>query len=85
MKKRILQLQGLAAGAPDVFLYLLATFHRFRALIDPVSLLSAPSALLRFRAVCSCVPLLSAVVAPVGFGTVVLHMTLTRINMRNAE
>ena len=77
--------QKLAAKAPIVMLYLLATFHGFRALIDLVALLPAPSALLWFRAVYSCVPLLSAVVAPVGFGTVVLHMTLTRINMRNAE
>merc|ERR1719228_731358 len=41
-----------------------------------MSLLPAPSALLGFRAVCSCVTLLSAVEALVGFGTVILHMTL---------
>ena len=77
--------QTLAAGAPYVFLYLylLATFHGFRALIDLVSLLLAPSTLLRFRAVCSSVPLLSAVIAPVRFGAVVLHMTLRKANMKN--
>ena len=69
-------------GAPDVFLYLLATFHGFRALINLVALLPTPSALLRFRAVCSSVPLFSAVVALVGFRTVVLHMTLIRASMR---
>ena len=84
-KTRIIQSHRLAAGAPDVFLYLLATFHRFRALVDPVSLLPAPSALLWFRAVCSSVPLFSAVVALVGFGAVVLHMTLRRANMRNGD
>ena len=75
----------MAARATSIFLYLLATFHRFRALVDPVSLLPAPSTLLWFRAVCSSVPLFSAVVALVRFGTVVLHMTLMRANMRNED
>ena len=73
----------MAAGATSIFLYLLATFHRFWALVDPVSLLPTPSTLLWFRAVCGGVPLLSAVVAPVRFRAVVLYMTLRRANIRN--
>ena len=60
------------------FGYLLATFHRLRALVHLVTFLLAPSALLRLGAVCSGVTLLATVVTPVRLRAIVLHMALTR-------
>ena len=60
------------------FRYLLATFHRLRALVHLVTFLLAPSALLRLRAVCSGVTLLATVITPVRLRAIVLHMALTR-------